>query len=330
MSIKSYREATFDAMKEEMIRDGTVYAIAEDINGNGGTHGRYTGLGEAIGDPGRVIDAPISEAIIVGSAVGAAMSGLRPIVDLRFSNCIPCAMDEIVNQAAKSRYMFGGQAKVPMVIRAPDGILKMQGAHHTDCLEAWFTHVPGLQVVVPSTPAEGKGLLKTAIRNDNPVLFFEHKKLMAMTGEVPEEDYTIPFGKARVVREGRDVSVIVYGIMVSRALEAAEKLAAEGIDAEIIDLRTLSPWDREAVFASVKKTGRAVVAHEAVRQSGFGAEISATIAEEAFGALKAPVIRIGAPFVPIPMAPNLEDLCRVLPENIYEGVHRALGRQSDR
>ena len=217
-----------------------------------------------------------------------------------------------------------------MVIRAPDGILKMQGAHHTDCLEAWFTHVPGLQVVVPSTPAEGKGLLKTAIRNDNPVLFFEHKKLMAMTGEVPEEDYTIPFGKARVVREGRDVSVIVYGIMVSRALEAAEKLAAEGIDAEIIDLRTLSPWDREAVLASVKKTGRAVVAHEAVRQSGFGAEISATIAEEAFGALKAPVIRIGAPFVPIPMAPNLEDLCRVLPENIYEGVHRALGRQSDR
>ncbi len=326
MSIKNYRDATFDAMKEEMIRDGSVYAIAEDINGNGGTHGRYSGLGEAIGDPGRVIDAPISEAAIVGSAVGAAMSGLRPIVDLRFSNCIPCAMDEIVNQAAKSRYMFGGQAKVPMVIRAPDGILKMQGAHHTDCLEAWFTHVPGLQVVVPSTPAEGKGLLKTAIRNDNPVLFFEHKKLMSMTGEVPDEEYLIPFGKARIAREGSDLTVVVYGIMASRALEAAEQLAQEGISAEVIDLRTLSPWDKETVLTSVRKTGRVVVAHEAVRQSGFGAEISATIAEEAFDALKSPVVRIGAPFVPIPMAPNLEDLCRVLPENIYEGARAAMKR----
>ena len=218
MAVQTYREATFDAMKEEMIRDSSIYAIAEDINGQGGAHGRYTGLGKAIGDPDRVLDAPISEAAIVGSAVGAAMAGMRPIVDLRFSNCIPCAMDEIVNQAAKSRYMFGGQGKVPLVIRCPDGILKMQGAHHTDCLEAWFTHVPGLQVVVPSSPAEGKGLLKTAIRNDNPVLFFEHKRLMEMKGEVPEKDYTIPLGKARVAREGNDVTVVVYGIMVSRAM----------------------------------------------------------------------------------------------------------------
>lgn len=324
MSLQTYREATFDAMREEMLRDGTIYAIAEDINGNGGAHGRYSGLGAAIGDPERVIDAPISEAIIVGSAVGAAMSGLRPIVDLRFSNCLPCAMDEIVNQAAKSRYMFGGQAKVPMVIRAPDGILKMQGAHHTDCLEAWFTHVPGLQVVVPSTPAEGKGLLKTAIRNDNPVLFFEHKKLMEVQGEVPEGDYTIEFGKARIARMGGDITIVVYGIMVSRALEAAQTLSAEGIEAEVIDLRTLSPWDKQTVLDSVKKTGRALVAHEAVRQSGFGAEISATIAEQAFAALKAPVVRIGAPFVPIPMAPNLEDLCRVLPQNICEGARAAM------
>lgn len=322
MAVQTYREATFDAMKEEMIRDSSIYAIAEDINGQGGAHGRYTGLGKAIGDPDRVLDAPISEAAIVGSAVGAAMAGMRPIVDLRFSNCIPCAMDEIVNQAAKSRYMFGGQGKVPLVIRCPDGILKMQGAHHTDCLEAWFTHVPGLQVVVPSSPAEGKGLLKTAIRNDNPVLFFEHKRLMEMKGEVPEKDYTIPLGKARVAREGNDVTVVVYGIMVSRAMDAAEHLAEEGIHAEVIDLRTLSPWDKETVFQSVRKTGRAVVAHEAVRQSGFGAEISASISEELFSVLKAPVVRIGAPFVPIPVAPNLEDMCRVLPEHIYEGVKK--------
>ena len=322
MAVQTYREATFDAMKEEMIRDSSIYAIAEDINGQGGAHGRYTGVGKAIGDPDRVLDAPISEAAIVGSAVGAAMAGMRPIVDLRFSNCIPCAMDEIVNQAAKSRYMFGGQGKVPLVIRCPDGILKMQGAHHTDCLEAWFTHVPGLQVVVPSSPAEGKGLLKTAIRNDNPVLFFEHKRLMEMKGEVPEKDYTIPLGKARVAREGNDVTVVVYGIMVSRAMDAAEHLAEEGIHAEVIDLRTLSPWDKETVFQSVRKTGRAVVAHEAVRQSGFGAEISASISEELFSVLKAPVVRIGAPFVPIPVAPNLEDMCRVLPEHIYEGVKK--------
>lgn len=324
MSIKTYREATFDAMKEEMLRDPSIYAIAEDIRGNGGAHGRYTGLGDAIGDWSRVIDAPISEAAIVGSAVGAAMSGMRPIVDLRFSNCVACAMDEIVNQAAKSRYMFGGQGKVSMVIRVPDGILKMQGAHHTDCIEAWFTHVPGLQVVVPSSPAEGKGLLKTAIRNDNPVLFFEHKTIMEVKGEVPDEEYTIPFGQARIARPGKDVTVVVYGIMASRALIAAEQLAAEGVDLEVIDLRTLSPWDKDTVLASVKKTGRVVAAHEAVRQSGFGAEIAAVIAEEAFADLKAPVVRVGGPFVPVPVAPNLEDLCRVLPEDIITGVKKVL------
>ena len=324
MSIKTYREATFDAMKEEMLRDPSIYAIAEDIRGTGGSHGRYIGLGDAIGDWSRVMDAPISEAAIVGSAVGAAMSGMRPIVDLRFSNCVACAMDEIVNQAAKSRYMFGGQGKVSMVIRVPDGILKMQGAHHTDCIEAWITHVPGLQVVVPSTPAEGKGLLKTAIRNDNPVLFFEHKTIMEVKGEVPDDDYTIPFGQARIARPGKDVSVVVYGIMVSRALTAAEQLAAEGIDIEVIDLRTLSPWDKDTVLESVKKTGRAVIAHEAVKQSGFGAEVASVIAEEAFADLKAPVVRIGGPFVPIPVAPNLEDMCRVLPKNIVEGVKKVI------
>jgi len=327
MSIKTYKEATWEAMKEEMLRDPSVYVIAEDIKGNGGAMGHYLGLGEAIGDESRVLDAPISETAIVGSAVGAAMAGMRPVVDMRFSNCLPVCMDELTNQAAKSRYMFGGQGKVHMVVRCPDGILKMQGAHHTDCIEAWFAHVPGLQVVIPSSPAEGKGLLKSAIRNDNPVIFFEHKTLFRMDGEeVPDEEYTIPIGKARIAREGRDVSIVVYGIMVKRALEAAKMLAEEDIDVEIIDLRTISPWDKEAVLNSVKKTGRAVVAHEAVKQGGFGAEISATITEEAFLYMKAPVVRIGAPFVPIPMSPHLEDMCRTLPKDIVAAVKKAIGK----
>lgn len=326
MSKITYSQATFDAMKEEMLRDPNVFVMAEDINGCGGAMGAYTGLGAAVGDAARVIDTPISEAGIVSSAVGAALAGMRPVVDLRFSNCIPCCMDEIVNQAAKSRYMFGGQGKVAMVIRCPDGIVKMQGAHHTDCLEAWFAHIPGLQVVVPSSPEEGKGLLKTAIRNNNPVMFFEHKLLFGVKGRVPEEDYAIPFGKANIVREGRDVSIVVYGIMVGRTLEAAEKLAAGGIDAEVIDLRTLSPWDKETVLASVQKTGRAVVAHEATRQCGFGTEISATIAEEAFGSLKGPIVRIGAPFVPIPVSPHLEDMCRTLPEDIVKAAKKCVGK----
>lgn len=326
MSIKTYKQATWDAMKEEMLRDPTVYAVAEDMLGTGGVMGQYAGLGEAIGDQSRVLDAPISETAMVASAVGAAMAGMRPIVDLRFSNCMPVAMDELINQAAKSRYMFGGQGKVHLVIRCGDGILKMQAAHHTACLEAWFAHTPVLQVVTPSSAAEGKGLLKTAIRNDNPVIFLEHKMLFNMEEKVPDEEYTIPFGKARIAREGGDVTIVVYGIMVSRALEAAKTLEQEGISAEVIDLRTLSPWDKETVLASVKKTGHAVVAHEAVKQGGFGAEISATIAEEGFTSLKAPVVRIGGPFVPTPMSPHLEDLCRTLPVNIVAAVKQAIGK----
>jgi len=324
MSIKTYRQATWEAMKEEMLRDKSVYAMAEDIIGNGGAMGDYLGLGEAIGDKSRVMDAPISETAIVASGVGAALAGMRPVLDLRFSNCMAVCMDELTNQAAKSRYMFGGQGKVHLVVRCPDGILKMQGAHHTDCIEAWFAHVPGLQVVIPSSPAEGKGLLKTAIRNDNPVIFFEHKTIFNMQGEVPDEEYLLPIGKARIARKGTDVTIVVYGIMVSRALTAAEELAKEGIDAEVIDLRSVSPWDKETVLASVRKTGRAVVAHEAVKQCGVGAELSATIAEEAFSSLKAPVTRIGAPFVPIPMSPVLEDLCRTLPKDIVAAVKKTV------
>ena len=322
--IKTYREATLEAMKEEMLRDSHVYVMAEDIRGNGGSMGQYLGLGKAIGDESRVLDAPISETAIVASAVGAALAGMRPVVDLRFSNCLPVCMDELTNQAAKSRYMFGGQGNVHIVVRCPDGILKMQGAHHTDCLEAWFAHVPGLQVVIPSSPAEGKGLLKTAIRNENPVMFFEHKTLFSMSGDVPDKEYTIPIGKARIARTGSHVTIIAYGIMVSRALQAAQELEGFGISAEVIDLRTISPWDQETVMNSVRKTRHAIVVHEAVRQCGFGAEISATIGEEGFYDLDAPVVRIGAPFVPVPVSPYLEDLCRIRAEDISIAVKETL------
>lgn len=325
MSIKTYKLATLEALVEEMKRDPSVFLMAEDLHGRGGGFSHYLGLPEMLGgDDSRMLDTPISETAIVSSAIGAALSGMRPVIDMRFSNCLPTCMDEIVNQMAKSRYMFGGQGKVHMVLRCPEGIVKMQGAHHTDCLEAWFAHIPGLQVVVPSCAAEAKGLLKTAIRNDNPVIFLEHKTMFKTESEVPDEEYTIPLGKARIAREGKDVTLVVYGVMVNRALAAAETLAAEGIDAEVLDLRTLSPLDQDTILASVRKTGRAVVAHEAVRQGGFGAELSATIAEEAFDALKAPVVRIGAPFVPIPVSPHLEDMCRTLAPDIVNAVHRVM------
>lgn len=325
MRTMTYKDATLEALAEEMGRDPTVFVMAEDLLGRGGGQGHYLGLRELLnGDTSRMLDTPISETAIVSSAVGAALAGMRPVIDMRFSNCLPACMDELVNQAAKSRYMFGGQGKVHMVVRCPDGIVKAQGAHHTDCLEAWFAHVPGLQVVVPSSPAEGKGLLKTAIRNENPVIFLEHKTLFKTEGLVPEESYTIPFGKARIARKGSDVTLVVYGVMVGRALEAAKILETEGIDTEVLDLRTLSPWDKETVLASARKTGRVVVAHEAVRQGGFGAELSATISEEAFSSLRTPVVRIGGPFVPIPATPPLEDLCRVLPANIVEAVHKVM------
>ena len=328
MRIMTYKDAVLEVLAEEMKRDPAVFVMAEDLHGRGGGLGHYLGLKELLGgDTSHMLDTPISETAIVSSAVGAALAGMRPVIDMRFSNCLPACMEELVNQAAKSRYMFGGQGKVHMVVRCPDGIVKMQGAHHTDCLEAWFAHVPGLQVVVPSCPAEGRGLLRTAIRNENPVMFLEHKTLFKTEGEVPDDDGPIPFGKARIAREGRDVTLVVYGVMVNRALEAAKTLAAEGIDAEVLDLRTLSPWDKETVLASVRKTGYAVVAHEAVRQGGFGAELSATISEEAFTDLKSPVVRIGAPFVPIPMSPHLEDMCRTLPADIVRAARRALGRE---
>ena len=308
MRIMTYKDATLEVLAEEMKRDPAVFVMAEDLHGRGGGLGHYLGLKELLGgDTSRMLDTPISETAIVSSAVGAALAGMRPVIDMRFSNCLPACMDELVNQAAKSRYMFGGQGKVHMVVRCPDGIVKMQGAHHTDCLEAWFAHVPGLQVVVPSCPAEGRGLLRTAIRNDNPVMFLEQKTLYRTKGMVPEEEYTIPLGVADVKREGTDCSIITYGRMVQMSLQAAEKLAEEGIHVEVVDIRSLVPLDTKTIVESVKKTHRALIVHEAVQFGGFGGEIAGQLADsEAFYYLDAPIRRLGALSCPIPFNPNLE------------------------
>ena len=316
MAELTYAEASRLAIAEEMRRDPDVWALGEDL-GRGGVFGQYAGLVDEFG-PERVCDTPISEASIMGASVGAAMVGTRPVVEMRFSDFALCAVDELVNQAAKARYMFGGQARVPMVIREPIGIWRSSAAQHSQSLEAWYAHIPGLVVVAPATPADNKGLLKSAIRCDDPVVYMEHKNLWGMTGEVPEdEDWTLPLGAARVEREGRDVTIVSWSRMVQACAGAAAALEkGEGVSAEVIDLRTLWPWDRERVLASVARTGRLLVVHEAVAVGGFGAEVAATVAEE----LGAPVRRLGAPRIPIPYAPPLEDRARVTEDMIAAAV----------
>ncbi|GHD42132.1 pyruvate dehydrogenase E1 component subunit beta [Thalassobaculum fulvum] len=318
MATMTYGEAGKQALAEEMRRDPLVWAVGEDL-GRGGVFGQYKGLVEEFG-PLRISDAPISEAAILGAAVGAAMTGTRPVVEMRFADFALCAVDELINQAAKARFMFGGQARVPLVVREPMGMWRSSAAQHSQSLEGWYTHIPGLVVVCPSTPADNKGLLKAAIRSDDPVVYFEHKNMWALEGEVPDGDVTVPFGVARTAREGRDLTIVSWSATVHAATKAAETLAGEGIEAEVIDLRTLWPWDREAVFASVAKTGRLMVAHEAVQVGGFGAEVAATVAEHCFKDLKAPVKRLGSPRVPIAYAPPLEDMLRVTPEKIAEAA----------
>ncbi|MDI7246840.1 MAG: alpha-ketoacid dehydrogenase subunit beta [Bacillota bacterium] len=317
----TFSQATLEAMAEEMRRDSTVFILGEDIARQGGIFGQFKGLPQEFGYE-RVLDTPISETAIVGSAVGAALTGMRPVADMHFADFVTCAMDEIANQAAKIRYMFGGQARLPLVVRAPDGVIKSAAAQHSQSLEAWFVHVPGLKIVIPSTPYDAKGLLKAAIRDDDPVLYFEHKALFAMKGPVPEEEYIVPIGKADVKRPGRDVTCVTYSVMVHRALEAAEDLARDGIEVEVVDLRTLVPMDIDTVLQSVRKTKKVVVAHEACRRGGAGAEIAATIAEEAFDYLDAPVVRVGTMDVPVPFSPPLE--ARVVPrkKEIVEAVRR--------
>jgi pyruvate dehydrogenase E1 component beta subunit len=302
----TYREALREALREEMRRDSTVFLLGEDIGRYWGGAFKVTeGLAEEFGDE-RVRDTPISESAIIGTAVGAAITGMRPVAEIMFGDLTALAMDQIANQAAKIRYMFGGQASCPLVIRTPFGAGVNIASHHSQSLEAWFMHVPGLYVAVPSTPYDAKGLLKTAIRGNNPVFFCEHKLLYPVEDEVPEEEYTIPFGAADVKREGADVTILATLYMVHKALNAAKQLEKEGVDAEVVDPRTLTPLDKQAIIRSVKKTGRLVIVSEDCKTAGVSAEIAAMVAEEAVDYLDAPIKRVAEPDTPIPFSPPLE------------------------
>ncbi|RLI43010.1 alpha-ketoacid dehydrogenase subunit beta [Candidatus Bathyarchaeota archaeon] len=320
----TYREALREALREEMQRDPTVFLLGEDIGRYWGGAFKVTeGLAEEFGDE-RVRDTPISESAIIGAAVGAAITGMRPVAEIMFGDLTALAVDQIANQAAKIRYMFGGQAKVPLVIRTPFGAGVNIAAHHSQSLEAWYMHIPGLYVAVPSTPYDAKGLLKTAIRNDNPVFFCEHKLLYPIEGEVPEEEYTVPLGVADVKREGEDVTVVAALYMVHKALEAAEKLETEGISVEVVDPRTLTPLDKQIIIKSVKKTGRLVVVSEDCKTAGVSAEIAAVVAEEAIDYLDAPIKRVAEPDTPIPFSPPLEQYVIPNEKSIIKAVREVV------
>jgi pyruvate dehydrogenase E1 component beta subunit len=323
MSTLSYLDAGRLALQQEMRRDPLVWALGEDL-GRGGVFGQYHGLAEEFGGR-RVLDTPISEAAIMGTAVGAALAGTRPVVELRFSDFALCAVDELVNQAAKARYMFGGQGRVPLVVRQPIGMWRSSAAQHSQSLEAWYAHIPGLVVVTPATPADNFGLLRSAIRCDDPVVYMEHKDLWGTSGAVDTASDPIPLGQARRVRAGSEVSVVTWSGMVRHA-EAAVALLGDSPSIDLIDLRTLYPWDREMVFGSVRRTGRLLVVHEAVQVAGFGGEIAASVAEELFDCLKAPVRRLGAPRIPVPYAPPLEEVCKISPAQIADAVRALASR----
>ena len=301
----SFSQALREAMIEEMEQDPAVFLMGEDVGLFGGVFGVSAGMFDKFGES-RVRDTPISEAAIVGAGLGAALVGMRPIVEIMFADFVTVAMDQIVNQAAKARYMSGGKANVPLVMRVVNGAPGSAAAQHSQSPEGWFMNVPGLKIVIPATPYDAKGLLKTAIRGEDPVMFFEHKMLYALEGEVPDEDYYLPFGQAAIRREGTDATIIAIGGTVQPAMEAAAQLAGRGLAAEVIDPRTLVPFDTAAVVESVKKTGRVVIAHEAHRRAGPGAEIAALLAEEAIGYLDAPIIRVATKNVPFPYNPDLE------------------------
>jgi pyruvate/2-oxoglutarate/acetoin dehydrogenase E1 component len=315
----SFSIALVEALKEEMRRDERVFVLGEDVGRFGMIYVAKPELWKEFGDE-RVRDTPISENSIIGFALGAAITGMRPVADIMFCDLLTLAMEQIVNQVAKVRYMFGGKIKVPLVIRTSLGGLRLAAAQHSQHLEAWFSHVPGLKVVVPSTPYDAKGLLKTAIRDDNPVIFFEHQQLMPTTGLVPEEEYLIPFGKADIKREGKDITVISYSLMVHRVLRAANELVKQGIETEVIDLRTLNPLDRETILSSVEKTGRLLIVHQACTTCGFGAEIAAMVAEKGFDLLTAPIHRLGALDVPVPYSPPLENFVIPNEQKIAEKI----------
>ncbi|MCK4722221.1 MAG: alpha-ketoacid dehydrogenase subunit beta [Dehalococcoidia bacterium] len=320
----TYREALREGLREEMRRDESVFLLGEDIAEFGGSYKVTQGLFEEFG-PDRVRNTPISEAAIAGASLGAALLGMRPVAEYMYIDFSLLALDQIANQIAKARYMFGGKAKAALVIRTQGGAGRSSGPHHAQSLEAWFCHIPGLKVVMPSTPYDVKGLIKASIRDDDPIIFIEHKLLYNEKGSVPDEEYLIPIGKADIKREGKDVTIVATSLMVTKTLNAAERLARDGIEAEVLDPMTLVPLDEESILQSVRKTGRLVIVHEACRRAGYGAEIAAIVAEKALYDLDAPIKRVAAFNTPIPFAPKLEDF--VIPDEqaIINEVRELLG-----
>jgi acetoin:2,6-dichlorophenolindophenol oxidoreductase subunit beta len=322
----TFAQAVNEALAEELRRDDTVFVIGEDVAEAGTPFKVLMGLVDEFGRE-RIVDSPISEAGITGLGVGAAMTGLRPVVDIMFGDFLTLVMDQLANQAAKSHYMSGGKLKVPLTLRTTMGATRRSAAQHSQSLHAWVAHVPGLKVVLPSTPADAKGLLKTAIRDDNPVVFIEDKMDYAVKGEVPDGEYTIPFGVADVKRVGEDVTIVATSSMVRVALAAAELLEADGISAEVIDPRTLVPLDEDALVRSAEKTGRAIIVDEGHRRYGVSAELAAVIADRAFYSLDAPVKRLGAMDVPIPFSPPLEDETVPTPDSVAAAARELCGRR---
>ncbi len=314
-----YRDALRQALFEEMEKDPTVFIMGENIGKHGGSYKVTEGLLAEFG-PGRVMDTPLSEPAFTGAGVGAALAGTRPIVELLFVDFTTLIMDQLINQAAKYEFMSGGQGKVPLVVRTQGGAGNGLAGQHSQSLEALFYHIPGLKLVMPSAPYDAKGLLKAAIRDDDPVIFLEHKLLYMTKGEVPEEDYIVPLGQADVKRSGEDITLLTYSYMTLKCLEAAEALQKEGISVEVVDLRTLTPLDKETILHSVEKTGRAIVVHEAVKRGGVGGDIAAMIMEEAYDDLDGPVMRIGGKNTTIPYNLALEKVCVPSVEEIIEGV----------
>ncbi|MBV8081038.1 MAG: alpha-ketoacid dehydrogenase subunit beta [Actinobacteria bacterium] len=321
----SYREAVRDTLAAAMRADDDVFVMGEDIAEMGGSMGVTQGLFDEFG-PERVRNTPISEMAIVGAGIGAAMQGMRPVVEIMYEDFLTLSMEQLVNQAAKHRYMSGGQLKVPLTIRTQGGAGWSPGAQHAQQLEAWFVHVPGLKVAFPSTPADARGILWSAIYDDNPVIVFEHRLLYPIKEQVPEKIEPIPLGKARIVQEGTDVTVIAIGPLVHRSVAAAKEAAEDGISVEIVDPRTLQPLDVETLVASVKKTNRAVVAHEAVTRGGFGAEVAAVLQAEAFDWLDAPIERVGAKFAPLAFAPAMEQFVIPQPADVLAAIRKTVGR----
>lgn len=334
----TFQQAINEALAQEMRRDPTVVLLGEDISGGAGSDGQQ---GDSWGGPlgvtkglwtqfnDRVLDTPISESAFIGAAIGGAISGIRPVAELMFVDFMGVCFDQIFNQAAKFRYMFGGKAKTPVVIRTMYGAGIRAAAQHSQALYPIFTHIPGLKVVVPSNPYDAKGLLIQAIRDDDPVIFFEHKVLYTMEGDVPEESYTIPFGEAAYVREGDNVTIVALGRMVSMAQQAAETLAAEGIECEIVDPRTTSPLDTETIYESVEKTGRLVVVDEAYPRCGFASDVAALVAQDCFSALTAPIRMVTAPHAPVPFSPTLEDAFVPSPDRIAAAVREVVGKGAE-